>query len=319
MLFFYYVKELNAALFVYSKKTINNHERVTNVEEYKSRFRTVSQIDLVPTLSLLLGVPIPFGNLGNKKLIIGIYFSKGGVIPELFLHSEIRDYKNTFGGFNLEDPQQIELGAQTLSSLKRANIAIHVNSHQIYNYLIEYSKISKEFPKTVLHQLQTIFENTNKAFEDLIANRNQESLEMQIEKHKQVFYEYREFQRQVTKMCRDLWISFDLVSMTWGIVLLSLAVILLLFQLTIRESVPFSVVPVYVTGNAGCCIWIHGFVGFVGGCIASYGLSLTDMAIGAPELVHLPQFCVGFCVFSGYHNNQEILIPRNCPHRNQFP
>ena len=62
-----YVKELNAALFVYSKKPINIYERVSNIDQ-KSRFRTISQIDLVPTLSLLLGVPIPYGNLGiNKK------------------------------------------------------------------------------------------------------------------------------------------------------------------------------------------------------------------------------------------------------------
>jgi phosphatidylinositol glycan class O len=38
----------------------------------KDHFRQVSQIDVVPTIALLLGLPIPFGNLG-------------GVIPELFL------------------------------------------------------------------------------------------------------------------------------------------------------------------------------------------------------------------------------------------
>lgn len=36
--------------------------------------RKVAQIDLVPTVSLLLGVPVPFGNLG-------------GIIPELFAGS----------------------------------------------------------------------------------------------------------------------------------------------------------------------------------------------------------------------------------------
>lgn len=173
----------------------------------------------------------------------------------MFLHSEVRDYKN--GAFNIDDPQQLDLGDQTLPSLKRANIAFHVNSWQIYNYLLEYTKISKEFPKSLLHQLQTMFENTNKAFEDLITNKDQSSVESQIEGHKQVFYEYREFQRQVTKMCRDLWISFDLVSMTWGIIVLVISVLLLLFQLTIRESVPFSVVPVYATGIAKIDVFLY--------------------------------------------------------------
>jgi hypothetical protein len=42
----------------------------------KDHFRQVSQIDIVPTVALLLGLPIPFGNLG-------------GVIPELFLGTEL--------------------------------------------------------------------------------------------------------------------------------------------------------------------------------------------------------------------------------------
>lgn len=42
----------------------------------KDKFRSVSQIDIVPTIALLLGLPIPFGNLG-------------AIIPELFLGTRI--------------------------------------------------------------------------------------------------------------------------------------------------------------------------------------------------------------------------------------
>ncbi|VDP10345.1 unnamed protein product, partial [Soboliphyme baturini] len=59
--------ELNAALFVYSHLAL--HRPMKNLR------KTVAQIDFVPSLALLLGVPIPFSNLGS-------------VIPELFMDDE---------------------------------------------------------------------------------------------------------------------------------------------------------------------------------------------------------------------------------------
>lgn len=87
--------EVESALFAYSKKGLtgastpigtnrrpNNPlrdvfnqlqtEGLQNVFETKyNGYRTVPQVDLVPTISLLLGIPIPFNNLGS-------------IIPELF-------------------------------------------------------------------------------------------------------------------------------------------------------------------------------------------------------------------------------------------
>jgi phosphatidylinositol glycan class O len=59
--------EVEAALWMYSKRPSFGRVAKSNTE------RSVAQIDLVPTLSLLLGLPIPFNNLG-------------GPIPEAFLH-----------------------------------------------------------------------------------------------------------------------------------------------------------------------------------------------------------------------------------------
>ncbi|KAG8936876.1 mannose-ethanolamine phosphotransferase gpi13 [Tulasnella sp. 418] len=61
--------------------------------------RAVQQIDLVPTISLLLGLPIPFNNLGT-------------IIPELFVR---RDYQDVL-----------------------LNKAMRINGHQIRNYLKGY-------------------------------------------------------------------------------------------------------------------------------------------------------------------------------------
>jgi len=66
--------EVEAALWMYSKRPAFG--RLKNAPKERS----VAQIDLVPTLSLLLGVPVPFNNLG-------------GPIPEAFLR-EGESYKS---------------------------------------------------------------------------------------------------------------------------------------------------------------------------------------------------------------------------------
>ncbi|ODV97360.1 hypothetical protein PACTADRAFT_38885 [Pachysolen tannophilus NRRL Y-2460] len=58
--------EVEAALFMYSKKPFfgrleDSYYNISNAGKYH---RSVNQIDLVPTLSLLLGLPIPYNNLG---------------------------------------------------------------------------------------------------------------------------------------------------------------------------------------------------------------------------------------------------------------
>ncbi|MCJ1385138.1 mannose-ethanolamine phosphotransferase gpi13 [Xylographa soralifera] len=57
--------EVEAALWMYSKKAIFGRSKIEYVHPpATAKERAVAQIDLVPTLSLLLGMPIPFNNLG---------------------------------------------------------------------------------------------------------------------------------------------------------------------------------------------------------------------------------------------------------------
>lgn len=74
--------EVEAALWMYSKKPIfgrTKPEYVTPPETAK--VRPVNQIDLVPTLALLLGIPIPYNNLGRP-------------IEEAFAGPKGSDWKN---------------------------------------------------------------------------------------------------------------------------------------------------------------------------------------------------------------------------------
>jgi phosphatidylinositol glycan class O len=74
--------EIQAALWMYSKKGIFGRSDPTYVAPPKNaKIRPVGQIDLVPTLSLLLGMPIPFNNLGKP-------------IEEAFIGNNGADYEN---------------------------------------------------------------------------------------------------------------------------------------------------------------------------------------------------------------------------------
>ncbi|KAL8922350.1 MAG: hypothetical protein Q9172_003610 [Xanthocarpia lactea] len=58
--------EVEAALWMYSKKAVFGHGHNELMEPPRTaKERPVGQIDLVPTLALLLGLPIPFNNLGS--------------------------------------------------------------------------------------------------------------------------------------------------------------------------------------------------------------------------------------------------------------
>ncbi|KAI8943422.1 hypothetical protein NX059_012513 [Plenodomus lindquistii] len=74
--------EIQAALWMYSKKGIfGRTDAAYTTPPANAKTRPVGQIDLVPTLSLLLGLPIPFNNLGKP-------------IEEAFVGKKGDDYEN---------------------------------------------------------------------------------------------------------------------------------------------------------------------------------------------------------------------------------
>lgn len=95
--------------------------------------RPVAQVDLVPTLSLLLGLPIPYCNLG-------------GIIPELFLHADVGKDDDNSGAGKGTDAFSSNSNSNSSSGFHDALLqALLVNSLQLMRYLEEYfgSKISK--------------------------------------------------------------------------------------------------------------------------------------------------------------------------------
>ena len=110
--------ELEAALWMYSKKPVFG-EFPQGLDPNGGDcsgppgVRSVAQIDLVPTLSLLLGLPIPFNNLGAP--IVEAFYGGGGVpgwknlvdVSRLTA-AQIKRYQAEYSGKNGEEVEGIE-------------------------------------------------------------------------------------------------------------------------------------------------------------------------------------------------------------------
>ncbi|KAJ9642025.1 mannose-ethanolamine phosphotransferase gpi13 [Coniosporium tulheliwenetii] len=119
--------EIEAALWMYSKKGIFGRSSPEFVQPpATAKDRPVAQIDLVPTLSLLLGMPIPFNNLGAP-------------IEEAFIGKDGQDFSN-------------------LAQVNRLTAA------QIYRYQYQYA-LARESGDSATSAPLALFDVAYKAFE----------------------------------------------------------------------------------------------------------------------------------------------------------
>ena len=102
--------EVNAGLFAYSPALGMSSGPVTP---------SVAQIDLVPTLSLLLGVPIPFSSLGT-------------IIEELFIPTSLMQDTNS----NSHHTWKAGYSSENLINFRLSYIKSNV--HQVYRYRTAY-------------------------------------------------------------------------------------------------------------------------------------------------------------------------------------
>ncbi|EGC39640.1 hypothetical protein DICPUDRAFT_147575 [Dictyostelium purpureum] len=195
------ILETDAALLMFSPSIRLNNSKDIPKEILKSRLssvpldhynshipRDISQIDLVSTLSLLLGVPIPFGNLGS-------------IIPEVF-YSSVNSNNKQDHWDNLFN-------------------ALRINTFQIKRYMESYSNISKDFPKYKLNHFKQLLDKTESLYDQYINNKNQ------IDPAK-VYNSYIQYHQEIIELCRDIWATFDLFSMNCGILIILLSGILIL-------------------------------------------------------------------------------------------
>jgi phosphatidylinositol glycan class O len=171
--------ERMAAMFVYSRRRLRFDivYGMTDDDADDSASWHVQQIDLVPTLALLLDVPIPFGNLGQ-------------IIPEFFVHAH--------------KVSRIEVGETSWQTL---NGAYSTNAGQLWHYLTRYQELSGgTFPESRLTELGDLYATATSLF---YAARSPEE-------QQHVAALYKQFLDEALAMCRRLWSTFDLPQMTIG-------------------------------------------------------------------------------------------------------
>jgi len=246
--------ELESALFVYSPSKIT-------VPTKKERWTKVWQVDLVPTLSLLLGAPIPFSNLG-------------AVIPELFLLPSSDEV--------IDKDDSIE---ERIAQLERAVSALQNNAAQISRYLDAYTAVLDELPQVEYAELSLLLTNTNTHAIDLSSLRNVQGQEIELLRRlKTLRTSYRKYLRNARTMCQNVWARFDGSSMLLGGVTLASGVILLVFLWIVSdpslEHIPRKLYTC-VVGSAWQLLF-SGYLNHVGLGLSGLVASLT---LGFPAIV----------------------------------
>ena len=92
-------KELESALFVYRKPTVGE---IKQNNDALSSVPSIMQIDLVPTLSIALGIPIPYSSLGVMSvplLKIMLNIDNNNLLEYSFITKSL--YRNAMQVLNL--------------------------------------------------------------------------------------------------------------------------------------------------------------------------------------------------------------------------
>ncbi|KAK4631050.1 GPI ethanolamine phosphate transferase 3 [Fulvia fulva] len=173
--------EVQAALWMYSKAGVFGRKNEATLEPpAHAKIRPTAQIDLVPTLSLLLGLPVPFNNLGAP-------------IEEAF-----------HGSSKVTEPNN-----RNLAEVARLTAA------QIHRYQGEYAK-ARGLGEAVVHQAEKLWQAANEKWET-IALGGKSGLQSTNEA---TYVAYGDYQTENLSICKALWARFDLVSMAMGIITL---------------------------------------------------------------------------------------------------
>lgn len=159
------------------------------------------QIDLVPTISLALGLPIPFSNLG--RVISEV------VLP--FTETDRNEETTTNNGYG---------GRASLEFLT----ALRINAEQIHNYLVTYAQYSGDFPPDDFISLQNSYGNTLKSHQEILETVD-DGRKPSKEDLTRVAEEYVAYMEEVRRMCHSIWAKFDNVPIAQGLFLLTLTIV----------------------------------------------------------------------------------------------
>lgn len=161
---------------------------------------TAPQLDFASTLSLLAGVPIPFGNIG-------------GIILELLLDFDL--YRDS------------ELGVARMTNLQNLLEALRLNAHQVNRLLLKSSDLGQAgFARNNLRFLTDMLQLVEERAAHVSSASEDEIIHL--------IYSYQDFLLATQRYCRRVWADFNLPLIASGLTLGILAILgLLLYYLVL--------------------------------------------------------------------------------------
>ncbi|KAF9578091.1 mannose-ethanolamine phosphotransferase gpi13, partial [Lunasporangiospora selenospora] len=205
--------EVEAGIVMYSKsKRLVNRELMKRLDlgdmlQYSKPvggrvYRSITQIDLVPTLSLLLGLPIPYNNLGS-------------VIPELFL-------------------VDLDMTKAVRDFLK----AIRLNAAQVATYFNSYQELhpTSDIAKAMATEFGWLFDRAEGYFGSQFLDQDQDHAPS-IESVVQAIRQYSDYLRISLSSCKRIWAHFEVPLMVIGGSILLASCIVLMVQIVVYRSV----------------------------------------------------------------------------------
>ncbi|KAL1110552.1 hypothetical protein AAG570_008080 [Ranatra chinensis] len=201
--------EVSSALFVYSpNKTI-----LSNFRDVGS----IRQIDLTPTLSALLGIPIPFSNLGSSIININ-------ADSEKFISS-----------------------------------SLWMNVLQATSYIKAYSDQNTQLPPDSLNKLLEKFHFLTLLIRNIKNNNDVQAVSVKAQ----------EYLKMLREICENVWVRFDSISMSRGLVLLFLNIALALIFV---DGMPSKCFQDIIKSNF---MW-YGFMSIILSVLVTYLLFIFD-------------------------------------------
>ncbi|ODQ64782.1 hypothetical protein NADFUDRAFT_13647, partial [Nadsonia fulvescens var. elongata DSM 6958] len=142
--------EVESTLWMYSKKPFFGKLSgdLYNIQNGGENYRSVNQIDLVPTISLLMNSPIPFNNLGSPiaEVFLGPQGSDWLKLAQsnFLVSAQVQRYRETYNGFFQHDSQADGLWLAVVDAMNG------------FSDLSDFTQAQKVVEATVTHQQYTL-------------------------------------------------------------------------------------------------------------------------------------------------------------------
>ncbi|KAG0262209.1 mannose-ethanolamine phosphotransferase gpi13 [Actinomortierella ambigua] len=276
--------EVEAALVVYSKQKLLDRKVLDQLQlgdmlRYTkpvggSVYRTITQIDLVPTLSLLLGLPIPFNNLGH-------------VIPELFL-----------------------TGSSPEMALRSLLQALRLNAAQVSTYFKSYMNLhpSSDIALASAFEFGDMFAV---AEEYLWAQDGQPFSKEVLE---QALSLYSQYLRTALTSCKRIWAHFDVPFMAaGGGLLLANTLALIVYIVGFKKSPMPKNLEKFLAGGTLLGITLSRSLKIALShwpALKESAIGIADVMVFSVASLSLAGFCLSMALHAYEHKMFKISCPR---------